>query len=282
MSHARPDARRIMHRLHRLTLAIGLSASSTAVSAAVRADDAPAPDARPPSPPAPPPRTRRGVAVVALPRATDACWPLAQSVYGAPDLRPPSVDDAHARVLCGDAPPGAPGGGDLRDLADTVATLRGDDAPSRALLGTIARLFAVRAVVVVDGAVQGAKPTARVFLADAEVFDAAVYFPDEGSPVAWSAARRSLVRAFGADPPAKPGPPPCAGAGCSPDGVHAPSLATHDGPKRDAATPSGHAFYESGWFWGALGAAAFAGGAVFLATRDTGTNTIHVQLRVPH
>ena len=49
-----------------------------------------------------------------------------------------------------------------------------------------------------------------------------------------------------------------------------------------APPPHRKAFYESGWFWGAVGAAAFAGGAIFFATRDNGESTIHLQMEVPH
>jgi hypothetical protein len=48
------------------------------------------------------------------------------------------------------------------------------------------------------------------------------------------------------------------------------------------APPKGHAFYESGWFWGALAAAAFAGGAVYFASRDNQPTTIHLEMQVPH
>ena len=62
----------------------------------------------------------------------------------------------------------------------------------------------------------------------------------------------------------------------------APALATHEEPVITVPPPRGKAFYESGWFWGALGAAAFAGGAIFFATRDNGESTIHLQVQVPH
>ena len=82
--------------------------------------------------------------------------------------------------------------------------------------------------------------------------------PTRGRLVAWAAAARSLARAFGAA------------------GVRAgrrPRRAAAGDPRGAAlspAPPKSKAFYESGWFWGALGAAAFAGGAIFFATRDNG------------
>jgi hypothetical protein len=64
--------------------------------------------------------------------------------------------------------------------------------------------------------------------------------------------------------------------------LQAPTLATHDAPTLDNPPPRHRPFYESGWFWGALGAAAFAGGAIYLATRDSSAPTIHLQMQVPH
>lgn len=205
-----------------------------------------------------PTQAQTGLVVVALPGATDAAWPLARAVYAEPTLRPGSVDETHARILCGEPPPaGAPQ--ELRDLSDTVAAIRGEDAPSRALLGDLARRFSVRGVVVVRLDTGGA--SARVFLPEAGVLDAATFAPDgASSPVTWSAATSSLVRTFGAPK------------------LHAPPLASH--PVETPEPP--RAFYRSGWFWGALGAAAIAGGAVFLATRDNGPSTIHLQMEVPH
>jgi hypothetical protein len=63
--------------------------------------------------------------------------------------------------------------------------------------------------------------------------------------------------------------------------LQAPALATHEAPLVEGPPPHRRHFYESGWFWGAIAAAAFAGGAVYLATRDTSSPTIHLQLKVP-
>jgi len=246
----------------RTTVAFGLLLGLAMRASAARAESAG--DARSPAPAAKssaaaPSAEALGVAVVALPGATDAGWPLARSVYAEGSLRPPSVDERTARALCGEVP-AADALPAVRDLFDTVAALRGDDAPSRALLADLARRLSVRAILVVF--VAGGTPRARAFLADAGALDAALYLPDEGAtPTAWSAATRSVVRSFGLPPTA----------------LHAPPLATRP---VDAAAPR-HAFFESAWFWGALGAAAVAGGAVFLATRDSGPSTIHLQLEVP-
>jgi hypothetical protein len=258
--------------------------SPPASSPSASTPPASSPSSSTPSPTAPPQSSAlvapssapAGLAVVALEGATDAAWPLARSIYATASLRPPTVDEAHAHALCGEpVPTDAPA--DLRDLAETVAALRGDDAPTRAILGDLARRFSVLGLVVVR--IDGARPpraTARVFLTQAGAFDAATYAPDDATPLSWSATTRSLVRAFGSDSAA--GVVPAAA-----EALQAPRLATHVEPKV-SATPSSRRreFYESGWFWGALGAAAFAGGAVFLATRDSGASAIHLQLEVPH
>lgn len=234
-----------------------------ATTASARAG-APAPIAAP---------TPQGVAVVAFPGSTDAAWPLAAGVYADPALRARSVDEASARVLCGDAP-AADAPAALRDLAQTVAALRDDDAPSRVLLAEIARRFAVRALVAVwlDA---GAHPTAHVFLPESGTFDAAFYLPDVPDPAtgaansaSWSRAVQSLDRAYAS------AAAPVPAAANSP-----PRLATHEVPQERSRS---HApFYESPWFWGGLGAAAAAAAAIYLSTRDTSSPTIHLELQVP-
>jgi hypothetical protein len=178
------------------------------------------------------------------------------------------VDDASARVLCGEpVPPSAPPA--LRDLADSVAAIHGDDAPSRAVLDSIARRFAVRAVVVVG--VESGQPTARAYLPDVGAFDAARYVPDAGG-AQWSAAVTSLTRSFaGAAPPS-----PLSGS------TRVPALATHAEPPPPPPHPTSRPFWQSGWFWGAVGAAAFGAGAVYFATRDNTSSTIHLEMQVPH
>jgi len=248
--------------MRRVALAFGvLLVLATASSRARAADPPPAP------PVVAPAAAPTGIAVLASPGATEAAWPLATAVYASPTLRPPTLDEARARVLCGEPPPpGAPPA--VRDLAETVAAVRGDDAPSRALLVDIARRVGVRALLVVH--VDTGRPTARLFLPDAGAYDAAVYGPDEGSGRSWAGATQSLARGFGA--PAGPLPPPLA----------APPLATHDDIIVTTTPPKPKAFYEKGWFWGAVGAAAFAGGAIFFATRDNGPTSIHLTVQVPH
>lgn len=201
-----------------------------------------------------------GVAIVAVAGATDAAWPLAQQIYSDPSLRAPALDEAQARILCGESPR-ADDPAPLRDLADTVAAVHGDDAPSRALLADIARRVGVRALVVVR--VEGGHPVAQVFLTDAGAFDAATYEPDAGPGILWSRTVRSLARTLGNSQ------------------APAPALATHPVPRGDTHAGA-RPFYLSPWFWGALGVAAAAGGVAYLVTRDSGAPTIHLEVEVPH
>jgi len=254
--------------MRRVALLVRLVLAVIVVSPAAFAQDpAPLPSVTAAQPSAPVPVSApRGLAVVALGGATDAAWPLAQVVYGTPVLRPAALDEAHARILCGEpAPAGAPP--DMRDLAESLAAVKGEDAPSRMLLGEMARRLNVRALLVVR--VEAGRPVARVFLPDTGAFDAAAYGPDAGPTISWVAASQSLARTYGGEPTV---PPP----------TTAPALATHEELLITVPPPKSKAFYESGWFWGALGAAAFAGGAIFFATRDNGESTIHLQMQVPH
>ncbi len=205
----------------------------------------------------------RGLVVVALGDASPVAWPLAQGVYADDALRPQGLDEVHARVLAGEAPaPGAPA--ELRDLADTRAAIRGDDAPSRQLLSSMAGTFHVRAIVVVTASQGGVGAAARVYLAGTGSFDAARYAPDEGAPYSWKGAVASLHRSFAgaAVPPAAVSPVPPAPPSSGGEGKSTP-------------------FYKSPWFWGAIGAAAFGATAVYFATRDNGSSTIHLQVQVP-
>jgi hypothetical protein len=126
------------------------------------------------------------------------------------------------------------------------------------LLAELARRLTVRAIVTVR--VSEGSALARVFLPESSAFDAVTYTPDNAH--AWSSAARSLALVYG------PG-------SAHPSG--APVLATRPAPHNERPTP---AFYQSVWFWGALGAAVLIGGAFYLASRDTSPNTIHLELQV--
>jgi hypothetical protein len=225
-----------------------------------------------------------GLAVLALDGASAAAWPFAHDVYASPALHNASVDEAHARVLAGERPSAA-APQELRDFADTCAAVKGDDAPSRALLASIAQRFQLRGVLVVARPADGS-PQARLYLADTAAFESVIYLPDSPAATSWTGAVQSLLRTtppppapslaapvFSARAPAQPAAPPTR--------LAAPSAALREGPRIENAPPRSTPFYESAWFWGAIGAAAFAGGAVYFATRDNTPSTIHLQMQVP-
>jgi hypothetical protein len=287
-----------------LALAVGTGCPSLAWAdppAAPLAADAGAPSATP-----------AGVAVLAHAGAEAAGWGLAQEIYASAILRPQALDERRARVLVG-GPAGANPAPEVTELVDERSGVRGEDGASRALLRAIASELHVRALVVVEVSAAG-DPSARVFLADTGAFDAARYAPDAqptaqfalpqlvgdggtpasaapasdggvdaagtvtptpspppSAPVHWSGTVSSLERTFGAPPPAPPTGEP----------LHAPALATSALPPEKPKPSESHPFYLSPWFWGALGAAAFGGTAVYFATRDNSTGTIHLELQVP-
>jgi hypothetical protein len=117
-------------------------------------------------------------------------------------------------------------------------------------------------------AVPATTVVARLFLADSGDFDAARYAPEPGleGPAAWKSTVTSLEARFSA----------------SSRGVAGPNAALAPAPvKLKQEDEKSSPFYASGWFWGALGAAALVGGAFYFATRDTGSDPIHLQLKVP-
>jgi hypothetical protein len=185
-----------------------------------------------------------------------------------PSLRP-GFDEAHARVLAGEAP-AAGASQELVDLAQTRAAIRGDEAPSRQLLLSVANQLHVRGIVVVM-----AEPRleARLFLPATAAFDAARYAPEvaDAGEAEWTGALASLERSEGAPAPT---PAPAAEA---PRESLAPVPKGKEGDKDAGSRP----FYLSPWFWGAVGAAALGGVALYFATRDNSSGTIHLQLQVP-
>jgi hypothetical protein len=215
-----------------------------------------------------PAKSGKGFAVVAAGASADDTWPAAQAVYKSAALRPKSLDEPRARVLAGEAPPeGA--SAELRDLAELRAGVKGDDAASRQLLSAIADKLGVEGLVVLFGEKDALE--ARVFLRDGSAFDAAHYKKEADG---WSPLVASLERTRAAAPEAVRAPLETRSLTMAP----LPRRPDQDKQeKQDKPRP----FYLSPWFWGAIGAAAFAGGAVYLATRDTSSGTIKLQMRVP-
>jgi hypothetical protein len=254
-----------------LLLTMGVATAAHAQPAASPPSQAAAPNEPTPAP--------RGLAVVALEGMADSAWPLARAVYADNALRPAWLDEEHARVLAGE--PASPSAArDLVELAQTRAAIHGDDAPSRQLLSSLCVSLHVLGAVVVESGHGG--PEARVFVASTSSFDAASYAPDAPAPSTWGTAGSSLVwantvgslrRAYAAADAKTSGTAPAAPAFLAP---------VAPAPPRPDSAPSGHTpFYLSPWFWGAVGAAAFGAAAIYFATRDNGSDSIHLQVQVP-
>lgn len=226
----------------------------------------------------PPTPTKQGVAVLGIGSAKDEAYALARAVYGS-SLRPRNLDEIRARVLAGDPPPSL-SSKEVRELAELRASIKDkdDDAASRRLLAGIAKDLNVVALLVVKvettaadedaGVAESKSVVARLFLADPAEYDAARYSPEPNvqGAAAWKPTVASLERRF----PGVPAPAPSASISEKP----APTM------RSDEAQPA-KPFYASAWFWGAIGGAVLIGGAFFIASRDTGEDPIHLQMRVP-
>jgi hypothetical protein len=237
----------------------------------------------------------QGIAVLAIGPARDEAFALARAIYGS-RLRPTSLDEVRARVLAGAAPP-PNASRELRELAEVRAGITGEDAAGRRLMTGLAQQVGAEALLVVkvergsaatapagpplpaaveDGgastdagnAAPATTVVARLFLTDSGDFDAARYAPEPGldGPAAWKSTVTSLEARFPSSSRGVAGPKAAL--------VAAPVKLR---PEDEKSSP----FYASGWFWGALGAAALVGGAFYFATRDTGSDPIHLQLKVP-
>jgi hypothetical protein len=233
---------------------------------------------------------QHGLAVLGLGSSVDAAWPLARAVYSESSLRPPALDEAHARVLVGETPDeNAPA--ELRDLAGTRSGIHGDDPVSRRLLQSIALSMHVKGIVVIDAGVAPARASARVFVTTGGTYDPVRYDPDPAAPVTWGTGASSttwtgavqvLRRGFGEAPKPVNPPPTVAPVTAPTPGPVGISVLLHPVP---AATDKGksepRAFYQSPWFWAAAGAAVFAGVAVYLATRNESSDNIQLSVQVP-
>ncbi|AKU97560.1 hypothetical protein AKJ09_04224 [Labilithrix luteola] len=266
-------------RLTRLASVFGFSLTMLCVTDAALAQTSeatptlptPAPKAPAASPFAPvasstpsPNATAKGVAVLSLGEAREEAFMLARAVY-ASRLRPPTVDEAHARVLAGEAP-AENAVADVRELAELRAAITGDDAPSRRLLGSLADQLHVSGLLVVTvetppqppapaadagapaapnaPAIGAQAVTARLFLPDTREFDAARYSPEPGvrGPQGWRSVVSSVERRF----PSAAAPAPAGGTVAAPAAATRPSPPAVMRPHEEEAKP----FYASPWFWG--------------------------------
>lgn len=242
----------------------------------------------------------QGIAVLAIGNAREEAFALARALYGT-RLRPVVLDEVRARVLAGDPPPGN-ASRELRELAEVRAAVSGEDAAGRRLLAGLAQQVGAEALIVVkveraaasspaaappegneappegNAGPAGSSPPAgnaaaaptviaRLFLTQTGEFDAARYSPepDSSGAAAWRSTVASLEARF-----------PAASRAVGPAAASRPAPATLR-PDEQKSAP----FYASGWFWGALGAAALLGGAFYLASQDTSSDPIHLQMRVP-
>jgi hypothetical protein len=205
-----------------------------------------------------------GFAVVAVDGATDVAWPLAQGVYKSALLRPSGIDDARARILAGEpTPPLAPP--ELTEFAELRAGVKGDDAASREVLAALAQKLGVHAIIVVFAKEQDQSPSARVYDATTRAFDAARYSPDAGDAAAlWTGTLQSLERPYR--------PQESLSVLGTVKAVVPPPK-----PKPSESKP----FYESPWFWLAIGTAVLVGGGVLIATNLQTSDTIHLKMQLP-
>jgi hypothetical protein len=241
--------------------------------------------------------------VLAVGNAKDEAFTLARAVYGS-RLRPPALDEVRARVLAGGPPP-PNATRELRELAELRAGVTGEDAAGRRLLAGLAQQVGAQALLVVKlersappepalappppskddwpsfeppNAADAGTPApgnaalaptvvARLFLVDTAEFDAARYSPESGLSgiAAWKSTVTSLEARFPVSPRT-----------VGPNAATQPVPATL-GSEDQKSTP----FYKSGWFWGGIGAAALLGAAFYFASRDTSSDPIHLQMRVP-
>lgn len=222
---------------------------------------------------APPVRSApRGVIVLAMSDdAIPAARALAREVY-AEDVLRPTIDDATARVLAGEAPP-PNAGPKLVEIADVRKAAQG--APSDAVTK---RLFTslgddLGAILVVPVTMRDHRPAARIVSVAKGAFEpvelsgAIEAQPDGSSRVTWSGVAtilKGLVPKPVAPPPSSSSAPSKAPAG---------PLA----PKKDEAPSS---FWSSPWTWVGAGVVVAAGVVVFAVSQTQGDGGLRMQGRV--
>ena len=156
---------------------------------------------------------------------------------------------------------------DLSDLADTRDAVVDEGIASRKLLASLASDLGLEGLLVVtsealDKAGETPRSTVRARLFEASSGNFAPIDFRAGDDGAWDGAVGSIERLV----------PPAAASVSTAPGTAPAKNATKEGHK---------SFYESPWFWGAAAAAVVLGGGFFLATRDSNSDSIHVQMQVP-
>jgi hypothetical protein len=254
-----------------------------AVTAPAAAATAPAPVAAAPAPAALPPRApAHGAVVVALSdEAGPAARALAHEVYREPLLRP-SIDEATARVLTGDAAQAAPeAAGSSARLAEITA-LRGSiaasvtDITTRHLLASLGS--SLRADLVVAVSLDGGHAMAKVLHAGTASYEhvelgAGVEIAADGArSFKWPGAASTLRGLL----PAPPQPTPSPEAAKPLDKV--PEFARPVKPAHKAPPSEQGPIWKSPWFWAAIGGVAAVGVTVFVLSKTTSsTHSIHLE-----
>lgn len=203
------------------------------------------------SPVATPLDLQRGVAVVAIDDAVDAAWALASRVYADPLLRPSQVDDGLARALAGE-PLGGAAPQRLRELAQARKALKLDDPMAARMAASIAGDLGGANLLLVF--VTPAGPRARLFLSSSRTFF---------SPDLWQQSNPEGIATWEA-----------AGAW-----LHGHALAGR--PQAQTSAPAkSKSLFKSGWFWGAIGAAATIGVVAATLQGSDSSDSIHVRGRI--
>ena len=211
-----------------------------------------------------------GVAVVAEGESADVTWPFAQATYVKEALRPKGLSEPEARALAGevpaaDAPPA------VKELAELRHAVQGDDTVSREVLGNVGLRTHTKSLLVVSLTAAGS-PEVRMFDVAHKSFDAARWQPTakEGGGWTWDGVVSSVERSFAPVPAAVPV-------------AKKPALVVVPGNGGAPAKDKGGSkmFWESPWFWVALGSAALIGGGMFLITHDWSGDTVPVRMQVP-
>lgn len=195
----------------------------------------------------------QGVAVVAVGQhSVDAAWALASRVYADPLLRPARLDDATARVLAGEAPPTE---ADTRwvELSAARSALKLDDPMAARLASSISADLAGASLLLVF-ATDPSHPRARLFASSTRSFVTPDLWmrPDASGAASWESSVAWL---------------------------HAHAVASRTTAPAPSQSPA-KSVLTSGWFWGAIGAAAGAAVLAFTIRRDDTSDTIHLQGRV--
>jgi hypothetical protein len=262
---------------------------------------APAPPAVAAPPASAPQAQPHGAVVVATADGTGpAARALAFDVYRDADLRP-SIDDATARVLAGDAPPeGAPAR--LKDIAELRGSIAhaGSELVVRRLLASLGTELG--ATLVVSVGMDGSHPVVRVLRSATTAFERVEIAPtveiaaDGARTFRWPGATTTL-HGFLLVPDSSPRPQtPGNDGGSRPQTPVAPAEVGGSASKPPAAPPPAplapkvessaappapaepRPFYKSPWFWGSAGGAALVGLSVFLISRATSSSTSDVHL----